>query len=414
MGASTVTGSGVVQITNSTLTGNTAQGGTARDLSATFGGSGYGGAIFNLDGAITLNEATVAFNTVAGQDGGSADGGAVYNLADGNNIQTGGAVSATVTLNNSILSDTTGGTDLAGQIKGSNNASVGSSANANLVMSKNLGSTPIVGTVITVTNDPQLSGLFDNGGPTQTLEPELFGPAFGAGNANTSGLPSNDQRGPGFARVVNFRLDLGALELQFPPTVTPTPTPPPAALPLPPPISVAVVGSRLLVLSTATGGVLLSVPLFFGNQRLVGAAVVLDADGLPGLLLTLRDKHSHKLSVVRVDGNVLVRLLQAWADLPSGGVVAILAGDGFLQFLVGTEAGGVPAVAVYSGSAGTLLRQLNPFPARHAGGGVARVSLREQGGVPVLVVSAAGQPTILLDARSLLSRRLVRFGNTSA
>jgi hypothetical protein len=342
----------------------------------------------------------------------------VYNLAYGNNILTGGAVSATLTLNNSILSNTSGGSDLAGQIKGSNNsAKVG--GDTNLVMSTDLNNTPPVAPgVITVTADPRLRPLQDNGGPTQTLAPELFGPAFGAGNANVRGLPNYDQRGPGFPRVLNVGLTLGAVEIN--PFGSPTPTPaltpalPPASLPLPPPITVAVVRSRLLVLSTATGGVLLSIPLFFGNQRLVGAAVVLDADGLPGLLLTLRDKRSRKLGLVRVDGAVMLRLLQAWASLPSGGVVAILAGDGFLQFLVGTEAGGVPAIDIYSGSTGTLLRQLSPFPARHAGSGVARVSLREQGGVPVLVVSAAGQPAILLDARTLLSPRIVRFGNASA
>jgi hypothetical protein len=39
---------------------------------------------------------------------------------------------------------------------------------------------------------------------------------------------------------------------------------------------------------------------------------------------------------------------------------------------------------------------------------------RKQGGVPVLVVSAAGQGTVLLDARTLLSPRLVLLGDVFA
>src|SRR5262249_58656776 len=113
---------------NSTLTANTAQGGGS-GLFKSNGGSGYGGALFNLDGAVTLTNSTLAANTVQGGEGhdggddGQADGGAVYNLAYGNNIVSGGAVSATLTLTNSILASTTGGTDLA------SNASNGKNTN---------------------------------------------------------------------------------------------------------------------------------------------------------------------------------------------------------------------------------------------------------------------------------------------
>jgi hypothetical protein len=119
MGASTVPGSGVVRITNSTLTGNSAQGGAGSQTVGSSGGGGYGGALFNLDGSVTLNDATLAANTVAGGShgaggsSGQAGGGAVYNLAFGKVIQTGGATSANLVLFNSILSTTRGGPDLA-------------------------------------------------------------------------------------------------------------------------------------------------------------------------------------------------------------------------------------------------------------------------------------------------------------
>jgi hypothetical protein len=191
------------------------------------------------------------------------------------------------------------------------------------------------------------------------------------------------------------------------------PAPPPAGTPPAPfvsPLTLVVVRGRLLVLSTQTGQVLLSVQLDFGNLRLLHAVVVADAEGLPDVIFILQDRHSRKLKVVRADGVVLLRLLRQLAGLPGGGMVAVLEGDG-LQFIVGTESG-VPAIDVYSGGTGSLLRQFSPFPGGRPQGrtGVARVSLREDNGVPELVVSAPGQGIILLDARTLLSPSVVVFG----
>src|SRR5262249_34079 len=74
---------GTVTLINLTLTGNTAQGGGANTFFA--GGSGLGGAVFNLNGTLTVTNSTLAANTVtaaSGQSGtGTADGGAIYTLA---------------------------------------------------------------------------------------------------------------------------------------------------------------------------------------------------------------------------------------------------------------------------------------------------------------------------------------------
>jgi len=47
--------------------------------------------------------------------------------------------------------------------------------------------------------------------------------AIDAGNPNFKPPPFFDQRGPGFHRVVNGRIDIGSFEVQATPTPTPTP-----------------------------------------------------------------------------------------------------------------------------------------------------------------------------------------------
>jgi len=70
--------------------------------------------------------------------------------------------------------------------------------------------------------DPLLGPLQDNGGPTFTHALLVGSPAIDAGDPNFD--PNNftpplitDQRGSGFARVVNSRVDIGAFEVQQPP-----------------------------------------------------------------------------------------------------------------------------------------------------------------------------------------------------
>src|SRR5439155_10839247 len=110
---------GTVTLINSTLTGNTAQGGSSGG-SVTFpgnGGSGLGGALFNLDGTLTLTACTVAGNTVGagtGATAGTAAGGALYSLSLDIGFGVGGAF-ASVTLANSILAGTAGGSNVVNE-----------------------------------------------------------------------------------------------------------------------------------------------------------------------------------------------------------------------------------------------------------------------------------------------------------
>jgi hypothetical protein len=64
----------------------------------------------------------------------------------------------------------------------------------------------------TISDDPLLDALADNGGPTFTLALMPGSPAIDAGN-NVAAL-ATDQRGAGFARHVGRRTDIGAFEVQ--------------------------------------------------------------------------------------------------------------------------------------------------------------------------------------------------------
>ncbi|MEO7916240.1 MAG: right-handed parallel beta-helix repeat-containing protein [Dokdonella sp.] len=75
----------------------------------------------------------------------------------------------------------------------------------------------------TLTSDPLLLPLANNGGPTRTHALAFGSPALNGGS-NTLNL-ATDQRGPGFARTVNGGIDIGAYELTGLPYVPPQPVP---------------------------------------------------------------------------------------------------------------------------------------------------------------------------------------------
>ena len=60
--------------------------------------------------------------------------------------------------------------------------------------------------------DAQLGALANNGGPTQTRLPLVGSPAIDTGDP-TFTAPVTDQRGAGFARIINGRVDIGAVEV---------------------------------------------------------------------------------------------------------------------------------------------------------------------------------------------------------
>lgn len=62
--------------------------------------------------------------------------------------------------------------------------------------------------------DPNLGPLADNGGPTLTHALVPGSPALDAGDPAIPSPPPTDQRGPGFVRLFNSRIDLGSFERQ--------------------------------------------------------------------------------------------------------------------------------------------------------------------------------------------------------
>ncbi len=219
---------GTVTLTNSTLSGNSAT---------------YGGGIFN-QGSATLTNCNLSRNSADGTGGAISNTGTVSltnSTLSGNSAgNSGGGIyndSATATLTNCTLSGNSagGGSGEGGGIfvyfgdLVMNNTIVANSLGLDVV-NKNLfgsvsGSHNLVedgrytdGLSDTITGDPNLGPLGNNGGPTQTHALLLGSPAINAGSdalvVDNNGDPlTTDQRGAGYPRFVNT-VDIGAFEIE--------------------------------------------------------------------------------------------------------------------------------------------------------------------------------------------------------
>ena len=196
LGGAVFNDAGAVTITNSTLTANTATGGTGGN-----NGSGFGGALFTRNGTVTITNDTIAGNT-------ANQGGGVFAVGDG--------VTATVQMVNSILAYTSH-TASDFQTATINSGSVSIGGNNNLIQT-NPGTNGFTG-ALTIAADPLLGSLANNGGPTQTLGLLAGSPAVNAGDSTVvtnslfSGPTYTDQRGQ--ARMRGGAVDLGAVESQI-------------------------------------------------------------------------------------------------------------------------------------------------------------------------------------------------------
>ncbi|HRI54516.1 MAG TPA: choice-of-anchor Q domain-containing protein, partial [Pseudomonadota bacterium] len=194
---------GTVSIVNSTLTGNTAQGGGGKSQYKSHGGRALGGAIFNLNGTVSIFNSTLAYNTtragtnIAAATPELAQGGAVYNLTLGQ-----GAPPATLHLGNSILSNSLSSgaiLDLINDDQQGKTVTVLDSSGPNLVTDCNFCDDPVlVGNLrFVVKQDPLLDPLAKNGDATETLAPRAASQAIGRGEPSlcTGGVVGGvDQR----------------------------------------------------------------------------------------------------------------------------------------------------------------------------------------------------------------------------
>ena len=218
-------GSATLTIANSIVMSN----------SAVLGGGIYNDGAVSGNAALTVSNTTFSINNATNNGGGICNDGISGNARltvtnctfSGNRATTGGGIYsdgrnvgvATVRIGNTILhvGPAGGGANLF------NNSGTVTSLGYNL--SSDNSSTYLNATGDQNSTDPLLGPIQDNGGPTLTYELLSGSPAINAGDPNFTPPPDYDQRGPGYPRILNNRVDIGAFEALATPTPTPTPTP---------------------------------------------------------------------------------------------------------------------------------------------------------------------------------------------
>lgn len=354
--ASTATGGGIanfggLSVSNCTITNNVAFAGAAAS----------GGGIFNSGNLVLVND-TIANNALApgafpAQDfgGGVANSGTLSATnctivnnnagAGGNGGGIGIGPGAATTLFNTIVANNvaTTGPDVSGTITIANNSLFSSAPTIASGAANQLNTNPLL--------DP--AGPKNNGGLTPTIALLPGSPAIAAGNPAFvgnppfSGPPFFDQRGPGFARVINNRVDIGAFELQVS-------------------ASYFAIGSdagvpTLVILYNSAGGVIGSFNPFAGTGFTGGVRVAIGdvtGDAIPDLVV---GSGGGGIGVVLIyDGNSVLaspntpRLLASfnpYSNVFTGGVfVAIgnLDGGATGEIITGADGGGGPQVNIYS------------------------------------------------------------------
>jgi hypothetical protein len=181
-------------VINSTISGNTVDGTMPE-----------GGGIRN-GGTLTLTNTTLSGNSVP-----SGEGGALSNAGQtmiGDTVLNAGASGGTIFNNGGAI------TSLGYNLASDNGGGV------------------LTGPGDQINTAPLLGPLQDNGGPTFTHALLPGSPAINRGDPNFTPPPLYDQRGLGYPRVVNGRIDIGSFEVQLPRT-TPTPRPRPTPAPRP-------------------------------------------------------------------------------------------------------------------------------------------------------------------------------------
>ncbi len=231
-----------VTVTNCTLSGNSAGlgGGMFNGGPLTIGSTtisdnsaANGGGIYNSGGGTT----TITNSTVSGNTAGS--GGGIFNIGmlaitsstlSNNSASLGGGV-----FNNETFQ--IGDTILNMGASGANIVNFGTVTSLGYNLSSDDGGGVLTGPGDQINTNPLLGPLQNNGGPTFTHALLPGSPAIDAGDPNFTPPPSFDQRGPGFDRVVNGRIDKGSFEVQTvgtpTPTATATATPTPTTTPTP-------------------------------------------------------------------------------------------------------------------------------------------------------------------------------------
>jgi hypothetical protein len=174
LGGAVFNEAGTVVITNSTFSGNAADGGASGV--GRFGsqpgaaGEGLGGGLFNHNGTISVLNSTFSANTA------DQGGRGVFNLGDG--------TTATAIINDTIIGQSdTSVEDFTGKTV---NAGTNTTAGIGDLIRTQSG---FAGTIVS-TADPNLGALANNGGATPTMALLPNSPAIGAGGSTTLATPA--------------------------------------------------------------------------------------------------------------------------------------------------------------------------------------------------------------------------------
>lgn len=189
-------------------------------LASTFSGNDgddYGSSITvqQIGGSFLLQNSTLDELTNTGDPFAfvafTVDATAVITIENSTITGSGGAAfyahEGTATIENSILDGLAG--PPAGIVGGAGSLTISHS----LLTSAPVGAGVVEGPGNVTTASTGLLALADNGGPTQTRLLEPGSAAVDAGDPAFAAPPATDQRGAGYPRVVNGRLDMGAVEI---------------------------------------------------------------------------------------------------------------------------------------------------------------------------------------------------------
>jgi hypothetical protein len=177
--------SSVVTVSNSTLSNNSA--------------TCCGGAIYNsATGAHSIASLSIANSTFSGNSA-TGNGGGIYNNGEMARLVLGGTILNAGSSGENIFNNGGGTVTSLGYNLASDN-----------------GGGFLTGPGDQINTNPMLGPLQNNGGPTFTHALLPGSPAIDAGDPNFTPPPFYDQRGPGFARMANGRIDKGAFEAQLP------------------------------------------------------------------------------------------------------------------------------------------------------------------------------------------------------
>jgi Chlamydia polymorphic membrane protein (Chlamydia_PMP) repeat len=191
-------GGGIFNDSGGTITNSTFSGNSAGGYSNTF--DGLGGGIWNTQ-TFRVTNTTFSGNSATIHGGGICKGG---NYSD-----------PILKIGDTILNAGPSGENIHNES--------GTTISLGYNLSSDNGGGYLTATSDRINTHPRLGPLQNNGGPTFPQLPASNSPAIDAGDPTLGG----DQRGSDFVRVMNCRIDIGAVEVQATPTPTPMPTPTP-------------------------------------------------------------------------------------------------------------------------------------------------------------------------------------------